>query len=100
MTAQLRPPAEPGSQRWDAERHYAQLLAERDPSWRDIGRQAYAVCELLLDEADPSTRTLALTQLARLVELTPDDPMTRHLSAIARRVTEPLKLLTVSIDRT
>jgi len=89
-------PAALYSERWHAERHYAALLAERDPSWRDIGRQAYQVCELLLDEADPSTRTLALTQLARLVELTPDDPMTRHLSAIARRVTEPLSSLTIS----
>ena len=90
MTAQLRAPAALYSQRWHAERHYAALLADRDPSWRDIARQAYAVCEHLLTDADPSTRAQALTQLARLVELTPGDPMTRHLATVAHLGTRRL----------
>lgn len=89
MTAQLRAPAALYSERWHAERELAALIAERDPSWRDIARQAYTVSELLLDDADPDTRAQALTQLARLVELTPGDPMTPHLAVIARRLVSP-----------
>lgn len=77
-------PAALYSERWHAERQLAALLADRDPSWRDIARQAYAVCEYLLDDADPQHARQALTQLARLVELTPGDPMTRHLATVAR----------------
>jgi len=89
MTAQLRTPAALYSERWHAERQLAALIADRDPNWRDIARQAYTVCELLLDDADPDTRAQALTQLARLVELTPGDPMTPHLEVIARRMVSP-----------